>query len=191
MSARGEQLQAAAGAGEDTRDGSQPFEGESTRAGAASAVPISDAVLDQIRTAGLVLPRPPYPGQQWKARTDAEAHLLREGYRLDRVRQLLLGELGRLHRVRAQEAARRKRTAEAMPPLCPLSQAELAALKSAAAGESAMDTSRRLLVPYDTVRAQRKRATGRLGARTVTQAAALAVAAGWITGEDIVGGVTP
>ncbi|QQM44976.1 helix-turn-helix transcriptional regulator [Streptomyces liliifuscus] len=155
------------------------------------SAPLPADVLEQIRTAGLVLPRPPHPGQQWKARTDAETHLLREGYRLDRVRQLLLGELGRLHRVRAEEAARRKRTADAMPPLCPLSQADLAALKSAAAGESSTDTSRRLLMPYDTVRAQRKRAMSRLGARTVTQAVGLAVAAGWITGEEIAGGVTP
>lgn len=158
------------------------------------SAPLSADVLAQIRTAGLTLPRPPYPGQGWTPLTGPEQHLLREGYRLDRVRQLLLAEIGRLRRIYADRAV--QRSAGAAGPLehaelCPLTHGERTALAAAAAGESPADTSRRLLIPYDTVRSQRKRAVSRLGARTVIHAVAIAVAAGWITGEQITGGVTP
>ncbi|MFD9445481.1 hypothetical protein ACFWBR_42450 [Streptomyces sp. NPDC060006] len=190
MSAR-EQLHAAAGAGagKDTRDGSQQSTGASTR---AAAPPLSGEVLGQIRTAGLVLPRPPVSGQGWAPATGAEKHLLREGYRLDRVRQLLLAEVGRLRRFYVDRAARRTAgpgadTADA----CPLLPVELRALVGAAAGESPRETGRRALVNEATVCRHRLAGQRRLGARSVTHAVALAVAAGWITPEQITGGTAP
>lgn len=167
---------------------------------------IPDSVLEQIRTAGLVLPRAPYPGQEWKPRTPAEQHLLQEGHRLNQALQAALGEIGRLRHERAVLAARRQRI-QAAPDTqehaaaadrarqrlsnCPLSPGQLAVLVAAAAGESAADTARRLLIPYDTIRSRRQRLTARLAARNTTHAVAIAVAAGWITGEEITGGVTP
>ncbi|WP_405930351.1 LuxR C-terminal-related transcriptional regulator [Streptomyces sp. NBC_00827] len=157
---------------------------------------MTDEVLKQLRTAGLMRPRPPYPGQPWQPRTPAEEHLLREGCRLDRVRQLLLGEVGKLRHEVDARAGRRQRLAVASRTAvrlsgCPLTPSELKVIAAAAAGESAEDTSLRLVVAYDTVRTQRKRAVHRLGARSMTHAVALAVEAGWISSEQIRGGLTP
>lgn len=77
------------GNGKSTPDGSLPLVGEATRA------PLPDRLIAQLRRAGLVRPRAPYPGQVWTPRTEAEHHLLQEAYRLDRIRQLLLADLGR------------------------------------------------------------------------------------------------
>src|SRR5687767_2026140 len=74
---------------------------------------LEDRVLEQIRTAGLVRPGGPYAGREWRPRTPAEAQLWREACRLDRVRQLLLGEVGRLRQERAVRAERRERRAAA------------------------------------------------------------------------------
>lgn len=161
---------------------------------------VADDVLDQVRKAGLVRPRSSYPGQAWQPRTPAEEHLLREACRLDRVRQLLLGEIGRLRHETAPRDARRDarrdriaaaaRTANRLAD-CPLSPSQLQVIAAAAAGESAEDTALRLVLAYDTVRSQRKRAVHRLGARSMTHAVALAVEAGWVTSAQVLRGVTP
>lgn len=153
-------------------------------------------VLDQVRRAGLIRPRSSYPGQPWQPRTPAEQHLLGEGCRLDRVRQVLLGEVGTLRHELAVRTARRKRIEAAARTAarlanCPLTTGQLQVLAAAAAGESVEDTCLRLVLAYDTVRSQRKRAVHRLDARSFTHAVALAVEAGWVTGEQIRGGLTP
>lgn len=152
-------------------------------------------VLAQLRKAGLQRPRPPYPGRAWVPHTDAEQHLLREGCRLDRVRLLLLEEIGRLRREtarmpRKEVLAAAARTAERLRQ-CPLSQAEVAIVAAAAAGESVEETAHRLCLPYDTVRSRRQRAVSRLQARSIPHAVALCVSAGWITSWQIEEGVTP
>lgn len=157
--------------------------------------PLSDKALAQLRTAGLERPRPPYPGREWKPRTDAEQHLLREGFRLDRLRQLLLAEIGRLR----QETAKvpRREAIEAAARIadrlrqCPLTQAQLAVIAAAAAGESQEDTARRLFISYDTVKSHRQRALLRLHAHNITHAVALCAAAGWVTPQQIEKGVAP
>ncbi|MGW3417025.1 LuxR C-terminal-related transcriptional regulator [Streptomyces phaeochromogenes] len=158
------------------------------------SAPLSADVLGQIRTAGLALPRPPYPGQGWTPLTGPEQHLLREGYRLDRVRQLLLAEIGRLRRLYADRAVQRSAAAVGPlehPELCPLSHAELRALVAAASGEAPRETARRLLLTEDTVRRHRLAAQRRLGARSMPHAVAITVAARWITPEQIAGGTAP
>lgn len=154
---------------------------------------LPDGALERIRTAGLVLPRAPYSGQEWKPRTPAERHLLNEGHRLNQALEAALGEIGRLRHELTVRAARRQRIQSAADRLrdCPLTPAQLTVLIAAAAGESTGDTARRLLIPYDTIRSRRQRIATRLAARNTTHAVAIAVAAGWITGEQITGGVTP
>lgn len=155
--------------------------------------PLSPAALAQLRQAGLTRPKGTGPGRTWSPRTDAEQHLLREGYRLDRVRQLLLAEVGRLREGQAQRRERIKtaaRTAD-RPSTCPLTPGQLDVLAGAAAGESPEDTARRLAVGYNAVRYHRHRAARRLGARNLMHAVALAVAAGWISRERVMGGVAP
>ncbi|WP_167529495.1 LuxR C-terminal-related transcriptional regulator [Streptomyces spinoverrucosus] len=156
---------------------------------------LTDKAIAQIRRAALVRPRPPYPGQEWRPRTEAEQHLLREGYRLDRVRQVLLEEIGRLRQAasltpRAEVIAAAARKAERLRD-CPLTQGQLGVIAAAAAGESAEETAQRLCLSYDTIRSQRQRAVSRLDARNIAHAVALCTAAGWITAAQITGGVAP
>jgi DNA-binding CsgD family transcriptional regulator len=157
--------------------------------------PRSAQVLDQLRKAGLVLPRPPYPGQEWKPRTDAEQHLLGECRRLDRVRQLLLADVGRLRQEVAKTPRREliaadARTADRLRD-CPLTQAQIDIVAAAAAGESVEETARRLFLSCDAVKSHRQRAVLRLHARNLAHAVALCTAAGWITAGQITGGVAP
>jgi len=132
------------------------------------------------RAAGLRLPLA--PGREWQPSTSAEQHLLVEARRLDHLRQTLLAEIGRL---RAQ-APRHPRTGRLelaridVPPDCPLPPGKLEALAAAAHGETVAAAARRLRVSTDTVSSQRQRAVQALGARSITHAVALAVAAGWI-----------
>lgn len=157
--------------------------------------PLSDKVLGQLAKAGLERPRPPYPGQEWKPRTEAEQHLLREGFRLDRVRQLLLAEIGRLRQQSAKVPrqdviAAAAHTAERLRD-CPLTQQMLAIIAAAAAGEAAEDTARRLCLSYDTVKSHRQRAVLRLHAHNIPHAVAICAAAGWVTPHQIEQGATP
>lgn len=198
MSARGEELQAAAGPGEDTSDGSQPPRATSTRATAMltpSGEILADEVLARLRTAGLALPRAPHPGREWTPRTEAERHLFREACRLDKVRRMLLEDIAR----RAQQDARLRRVFAARAPrpeergaagACPVPPHELEALAAAAAGETLEQMSARLILSYDTIRTRRRRALQRLGVHSVTQAVALLVDGGWITGQQIAGGAS-
>lgn len=178
---------AAAPAEEDTRDGSQLSEATSTQPG-STALPAEE--LGQARTAGLVLPRPSVPGTAWSPSTGAEQHLLREGYRLDRIRQQLLTEVGRLRHLYASRSARLGARGEQTSP-CPLTGSELRVLVAAAAGESPRETADRALITESTIRQQRKAASRRLGAKSIPHAVAVAVAAGWITAENIIEGTTP
>ncbi|MFI6274274.1 LuxR C-terminal-related transcriptional regulator [Streptomyces sp. NPDC050988] len=186
-------------AGKDTRGSSQLLAGGSTQPAALRAPSIgllSDEVLAQLRTAGLERPRPPQRGREWTPATEPEQHLLREACRLDRVRRMLLEDIGR----RAQEAARLRRMfagrsvrqdqdgGPAPAGACPLPPHELEVIAAAAAGETLEQTSGRLILSYDTIRTRRKRAVHRLGVRSVTQAVALLVAGRWITSEQISGG---
>lgn len=156
---------------------------------------LTDKVLAQFRTAGLVRPKSPYPGRAWAPRTDAEHHLLREGYRLDRLRLLLLEEVGRLRREAARVPRREvlaaaARTADRLKD-CPLTSGQLEAIAAAAAGESPEDTAARLCLSYDTVKSRRQRAVSRLEARNLAHAVALCTAAGWVTAGQTTGGVAP
>lgn len=151
---------------------------------------LTDKHLAQLRTAGLARPRPPYPGQEWKPRTPAEQHLLSEGHRLDRLRLLLLEEVGRLRRQtagtpRADVLADAARTAERLRE-CPLPPALFAAVAAAAAGETPEDTARRLCLSHSAVKTNRQRAVARLKARSMTHAVALALAHGWLLPADVI-----
>lgn len=155
---------------------------------------LTDKNIAHLRNAGLTRPRAPRPGQAWTPRTQAEQHLLGEGQRLDRVRLVLLEEPGRL-RVQqplpAEVLAAAARTAERLSG-CPLSQSQLAVLSGAAAGEAPEETAARLHLSYDTIKRHRQRAVARLEARSMPQAVAQCVAAGWVTpGQLLAGGVTP
>ena len=181
-----EERRAAAVVGKDTR---------SPAAGGVHPAPaLADQVLAQLRVRGLVLPRAPRPGQPWTPRTDAESHLLAEARRLDRARQQLLAEVGRLrHRLglrRGDGQERREETARLAERWsgCPLGVSQLNVLVGAARGEAVEETAARLYLACDTVKNTRKRAVVRLEARSVAHAVAIAVAAGWITSEDIGGG---
>lgn len=150
---------------------------------------LTDKHLAQLRTAGLARPRPPYPGQEWKPRTPAEQHLLGECHRLDRLRLLLLEEVGRLRgqapqASRAEVMAAAARTADRMSK-CPLTPAQFAAVAAAAAGEPLEDTARRLALSYETVKTNRQRAVARLEARGMTHAVALSLAHGWLLPADV------
>ncbi len=161
--------------------------------GVHPAPALPDKTLAQLRATGLVPPRGPRPGLAWAPRTAAETHLLNEGRRLDRARQLLLAEVGRLrHHLGIHAGGKEKRQAAAraatLRARCPLSPALLNVLTGAARGESAEETATRLYVSYETVRTNRQRAVQRLEARTVSHAVAIAVAAGWVTPDQINGG---
>lgn len=156
---------------------------------------LTDKAIAQLRNAGLARPRAPYPGQVWTPRTEAEQHLLGEGQRLDRLRQFLLEEVGRLRQQtarvpRAEVLAAAARTADRLRQ-CPLSQSQLAVVAGAAAGETPEETADRLHLAYDTVKRHRQRAVSRLEARSMPHAVALCVAAAWVTPGQLVGGVTP
>lgn len=174
-------------AGKDTR---------STRAagGVHPAPALADQVLAQLRARGLVLPRGPRPGQAWTPRTEAESHLLVEARRLDRARQALLAEVGRLRHalgVRRGDGQERREEAARLAERwsgCPLGVSQLNVLIGAARGELPEETAARLRIAHDTVKTARRRAVMRLEARSVTHAVAIAVTAGWITPEDIDGG---
>ncbi|WP_200302282.1 LuxR C-terminal-related transcriptional regulator [Streptomyces adelaidensis] len=187
MSAVDESSRVAGRAGKDTHS-------QSRVGGVHPAPALPDKVLAQLRTGGLVPPRAPGPGQVWLPRGEAETHLLGEGRRLDRVRQVLLAEVGRLrHQLKAARGDGRGRREEAARTAarqadCPLTASLLNALAAAARGETAEETAGRLHLAYDTVKNHRQRAVHRLQARSVTHAVALAVAAGWITPEQIDGG---
>lgn len=157
--------------------------------------PLGRDVLAAIARAGLARPRGPFPGREWRPRTDAETHLLREGCRLDRMRQLLLAEIERLRQANGnaphrEVTAAAARTAERLRE-CPLTQAQLGIIAAAAAGESPEDTARRLCLSYYTIKAHRQRAVKRLGARSIPHAVALCTAAGWVTARQVTGGVAP
>ncbi|MFU0241698.1 helix-turn-helix transcriptional regulator [Streptomyces scabiei] len=173
-------------AGKDTR---------SSRAGGVHPAPaLTDQVLAQLRARGLALPRGPRPGQPWAPRTDAEAGLLVEARRLDRARQQLLAEVGRLRHLlgvrRGDGQERREETARLAERWtdCPLGVSQLNVLVGAARGELPEETAARLHIADATVKSTRRRAVMRLEARSVTHAVAIAVAAGWITSDDIDGG---
>ncbi|MDX2552575.1 hypothetical protein ACKI1J_42880 [Streptomyces scabiei] len=180
-----EETTAAAAAGKDTR---------SVAGGVHPASALTDQVLAQLRTAGLVLPRGPFPGRPWAPGTEAESHLLREAHRLDRARQLLLGEVGRLRHLlgvrRGDGLVKREATARLAERWsdCPLGVSQINVLVGAARGEAPEETAARLRIAHATVKNTRKRAVLRLGARSVSHAVAVSVAAGWITAEDIDGG---
>ncbi|MFM9473985.1 helix-turn-helix domain-containing protein [Streptomyces scabiei] len=161
--------------------------------GVHPAPALTAQVLAQLRTAGLVLPRGPYPGRPWAPRTEAETHLLAEAQRMDRARQLLLAELGRMRHGTPHRDAREVRKAAVRAALrhaadCPLSGGQLAVLVGAAIGEKPEETAARLDMPLGTLRSTRARVLDRLGALNITHAAVLAVAAGWIRPEKADGG---
>lgn len=148
------------------------------------------------RNAGLVLPRGPRPGQAWRPRTEDEQHLLEQATRLDQLRERLLAEVGKLRHelsLRTRRRARLQTGARTTDRLtdCPLTEEELGALAAVAAGEIKAATTSRLLISEHTVTNRRQRAISGLEARTITHAVAIAVDAGWITSEQIAGGVTP
>lgn len=159
-------------------------------------VMLSEAALTQIRGAGLDQPRLPLPGQKWKPVTAAERHLLREAYRLDRVRQVLLNEVDRLRSKEVwppleDDAAAAEATALAAPQPreCPLTPRLLDIVRASAAGLSLSETAQQLAISDNTVRVHRRRLVARLGARSLTQAVAVCVAEGWISGRQIAMGV--
>ncbi|GAQ61926.1 LuxR C-terminal-related transcriptional regulator [Streptomyces scabiei] len=181
-----EETRAVAVAGKDTR---------SRAAGGVHPVPaMADQVLAQLRARGLVLPRGPRPGQPWAPRTDAELSLLAEARRLDRARQQLLAEVGRLRHLlgvrRGEGQERREETARLAERWsgCPLGVSQLNVLVGAARGEAPEETAARLHIADATVKSTRRRAVMRLEARSVAHAVAISVASGWITAEDIDGG---
>jgi DNA-binding NarL/FixJ family response regulator len=135
-------------------------------------------LVAQARAAGLRLPRV-LPGQEWRPATPAERHLLSEAQRLDRIRESLLAEIGRL---RTATPPRERYGLDRLQALkdSPLTAGQLEALTGAAHGESVEDTARRLYVRPDTVKSARQRAVRALGAHGMFHAVALAVAAGWI-----------
>lgn len=180
-------------AGKDTHTGGHQPSGPV--GGVHPAPALTTQALTQLRTAGLVLPRGPRPGQPWAPRSEAETHLLAEARRLDRARQLLLAEIGRLRhgapRAEPQEQwAAAVRAAQRHAVACPLGTTQLAVLVGAARGERPEDTAARLQLTLGTVKNARARCLRRLGAHTVTHAVALAVTAGWIRPGQADGGDT-
>ncbi|WP_086746175.1 helix-turn-helix transcriptional regulator [Streptomyces scabiei] len=186
-----EETSAAAVAGKDTHaGGGQP---SGPVGGVHPAPALTAQVLAQLRTAGLVLPRGPYPGRSWAPRTEAETHLLAEARRLDRARQLLLVEVGRARHGAPRRDGREYWQAAARAALrhavdCPLGNSQLAVLVGAALGEQPEETAARLELALGTVKTARQRAIRNLGARSITHAVALAVAAGWIRPRAADGG---
>ncbi|MGW0599928.1 LuxR C-terminal-related transcriptional regulator [Streptomyces sp. NPDC002776] len=156
---------------------------------------LTDKTLAQLRNAGLVRPRSAQPGQEWKPRTDAEVHLLREAYRLDRARQILLEEVGRLRQQaalprRTDVVAAAARAAERLKE-CPLSPAQLNVVAAAAAGESVHNMARRLGLSFETVSSHYRRALKRLDAQDMDHAVRLCQASGWIPAVQPEQGSTP
>ncbi|WP_432193780.1 helix-turn-helix transcriptional regulator [Streptomyces sp. bgisy027] len=156
--------------------------------------PLKDKEIAQLRRGGLLLPPGPRPGRRWLPGTPAEQHLLSEGRRLDRVRLLLLEEVGRLRQVaaripRAEVLAAAAREAERMKR-CPLSQTELLIVTGAARGETAEQTAARLHFAHDTVRTARVRAVDKLGANNMLHVVALCLTEEWVS-RDQVRGVAP
>lgn len=180
-------------AGKDTRaGGGQP---SGAVGGVHPARGLSALVLARLRRAALVLPRGPRPGQPWAPRTEAETHLLAEGHRLDRARQQLLAEVGRLRHELGARDGHEEDTApfgdrEETAPQggCPLDATRLAALAGAARGETLHETAERLQIPYETARTRRNRAMSAMGARSMAHAVAIAVAAGWVLPGRMGGG---
>lgn len=121
--------------------------------------------------AGLRLPRLRH-GRPWQPSTDAERHLLSEALRLDRQCRNLQADVDRLRAPVDSGAA------------CPLTREQLDALTAAAHGAGLEETGRQLYLSVDGVKAARKRAVAALGARSVTHAVAIAVAARWIGVEQ-------
>lgn len=157
--------------------------------------PLSDRTIKHLSQAGFVRPRPPYPGQLWQPRSDAEGHLLREGFRLDRVRQLLLAEIGRLRAEsgkpsRQDVTAAAARTAERLRE-CPLTQQQWNVIAAAAEGESVEGTAGRMFLSCDAIKSHRQRAVLRLHAHNLAHAVAICVAAGWITLAPVEEGAAP
>ncbi|MFE9923299.1 response regulator transcription factor [Streptomyces sp. NPDC005774] len=149
-------------------------------------------VVARLRTAGLRLPRV-LPGQEWRPITGAEEHLLSEARRLDRIRQFLLEEIGRLRAQSPSERTLRERSRVAAISRikdCPLTAGQLEVLAAAASGETIEATARRMHITVDTVKSQRKRASDRIDARSMLHAVALAVASGWIPTEQDHGGTS-
>ena len=180
-------------AGKDTRAGGGQPSGDV--GGVHPARGLADQVLARLRRGALTLPRGPRPGQPWTPRTEAERHLLAEGRRLDRARQQLLAEVGRLrHELGARGGGHEGETVplrrqEAAPQAdCPLTAPQLTALVSAARGEKLQETAERLQIPYETVRTRRNRAISQTGARSMAHAVAIAVAAGWVSPDQHGGG---
>lgn len=146
----------------------------------------SSAEAAGVRSSGLLLPRAPYPGQPWTPRTPAEEHLLAEAQRLDRVRLVLLGDLGRLRHELGVRTARRQRMAAAQQRAgrlagCPLNASELNVLQASATGEEMAATAARMKISEHAVGRHRQRAVEKLDAGGLAHAVALAVDAGWIT----------
>lgn len=140
--------------------------------------------VKQLRTAGLVLPRPPYPGQKWTPRTPAEEHLLGEATRLDHARRLLLAELGRIRQVigyrpGAQVREDTAREAERLKE-CPLTPTQLRVVAAAVEGLDIEETAARLHISWHTAKNHRTRAQAAVGARSFVHLAALCVQAGWV-----------
>ena len=156
--------------------------------------PLKDKVIAQLRRGGLELPRGPRPGQRWIPTSTAEQQLLAEARRLDRVRLLLLEEVGRLRQVtaripRAEVIAAAAREAEHMKR-CPLNPTELLVVTGAARGETAEETATRLQFAHDTVRNARVRAVDKLGARSMLHVVALCLTEEWVTRDQIRGVTT-
>lgn len=135
-----------------------------------------------IRT-GLVLPKLPFPGRSWEPRTGAERHLLGQARALDLVRRQLLGEIGRLRQELGEREVRRMHVLTG--PTRPLTAQQLEVLAGAATGETLEETASRMCLSFHTVKSHRVRAVKRLGARDMTHAVALAMAAGWIAPESV------
>ncbi|WP_405994996.1 LuxR C-terminal-related transcriptional regulator [Streptomyces sp. NBC_00986] len=150
---------------------------------------MSDRTIKRLSQAGFERPRPPYPGKLWQPHTDAEGHLLREGFRLDRARQLLLVEIGRLRaesgtRSRQDVTASAAREAERLRE-CPLAQRQWHVIAAAAAGETVEGTAARMFLTCDAIKSHRQRALLRLNAHNLTHAVAICVAAGWVSAAPV------
>jgi hypothetical protein len=181
-----ETLQQACGPdGKDTRNGSQPLQGNATRPSRR----LSEATLARLRSPGPRRPLGARPGQRWTPANPAEQLLAEEASRWHRVSQTLLDELGRV-RLELAGARAQLRLDGLTSNVCPLTEGELRALTAAATGEPVADTARRLRCSQAALQQARKQATKRLGARNPMHAVALATAAGWIRRDQLVKGET-
>lgn len=146
--------------------------------------PLAQHDIKRLRTAGLLLPRAPRPGERWVPRTDAEAHLLREAQRLDHVRQLLLAEVGRLRRASGERSGAEIREEAAREAArlreCPLSPSLLGVVAAGAAGLTQDETATRLHFASASVKTSRARVAAILGTRSFGHSIAVCVQAGWV-----------